>query len=195
MFCHFMAMGSKYLYEPNSPMHNEELFILMLRSQLGSTVLSQTEKVRPRFLLEMALKNRPGEVAADFTYLRRDGKSGRLSEIRSPYLILYFNDPECNDCLRVKRQLSSSSGINNLLRTERLALLSVCVEGKTDAWKNSTCPDSWIDAIDKEQHLTNNRVYDLKAMPTLYLLDETKRVILKDVSVAQIEAWLKENGK
>ena len=34
------------------------------------------------------------------------------------------------------------------------------------------------------------QVYDLKAMPTLYLLDAEKRVILKDASFEQVEERL-----
>ena len=68
MLDHFITLGDKYLYEPNSPMHNEELYILVLRAQLANPALSRTEKIRPRYLLELALKNRPGDPAADFTF-------------------------------------------------------------------------------------------------------------------------------
>ena len=68
MLYHFISLADKYLYEPNSPMYNEELHILVLRSLLGNPGLDDWDKERPRYLLEMALKNRPGDVAADFTY-------------------------------------------------------------------------------------------------------------------------------
>ena len=32
MLYHFISLGDKYLFEPNSPMHNEELHILFLRA-------------------------------------------------------------------------------------------------------------------------------------------------------------------
>lgn len=60
MLDHFITLGDKYLYEPNSPMHNEELYILVLRAQLANPALSRTEKIRPRYLLELALKTVPG---------------------------------------------------------------------------------------------------------------------------------------
>lgn len=43
--------------------------------------------------------------------------------------------------------------------------------------------------------ITERQLYDLKAMPTLYLLDKDKRVILKDAPVEQIEQWLTEKRK
>ena len=107
MLYHFISLADKYLYEPNSPMYNEELHILVLRSLLGNPGLDDWDKERPRYLLEMALKNRPGDVAADFTYRTRDGAMNRLSGIKADYVVLYFNDPDCTDCQRVKEALLS----------------------------------------------------------------------------------------
>ena len=190
MLYHFIALGDKYLYEPNSPMHDEELHILMLRSLVDHLPLEEIDKVRPRHQLEMALKNRPGEMATDFTVTRRDGKRIRLSDIKADYVLVYFNDPDCEECRRVKERLSLSPDVNGLLESGRLKLLSVCVEGKVTAWEKAAFPAGWIDGYDAGQRLTREQVYDLKAIPTLYLLDAEKRVILKDAPVTQIEERL-----
>ncbi len=192
MLYHFISLGDKYLYEPNSPMHNEELYILVLRALVDNPRLEEIDKVRPRHLLEMALKNRPGDVAADFTVTCRDGKRLKLSQIKSPCLLVYFNDPDCEDCRRVKERLTSSQTVNGLLVSGRLKLLSVCVEGKTAMWEKAAFPARWIDGYDEGQGLTREQVYDLKAMPTLYLLDAEKKVILKDAPVEEVEAWLEK---
>ena len=152
MLYHFIGLSDKYLYEPNSPMHDEELHILVLRALLDNPCLSDTDKIRPRYLLEIAMKNRPGR--------------------------------------RVKELLTLSPVVNDLLESGRLKLLSVCVEGKTPAWEKAEFPAGWIDGYDADQRLTREQVYDLKAMPTLYLLDAEKRVILKDASFEQVEERL-----
>lgn len=190
MLYHFISLGDKYLYEPNSPMHDEELHILFLRALVDNPDLGELDKMRPRHQLEMALKNRPGDVAADFTVVCRDGSSRRLSDIKAGYVLVYFNDPDCEDCRRVKELLSLSPVVNGLLESGRLKLLSVCVEGKTPAWEKAEFPAGWIDGYDAGQRLTREQVYDLKAMPTLYLLDAEKRVILKDASFGQVEERL-----
>ena len=129
MFYHFIALADKYLYEPNSPMHDEELHILVLRALVNNPRLDEADKLRPRYLLEMALKNRPGDVAADFIVTCRNGKRVCLSEIKAEHTLLYFNDPDCEDCRRVKERLASSPTVNRLLESGRLKLLSICVEG------------------------------------------------------------------
>lgn len=190
MLYHFIGLSDKYLYEPNSPMHDEELHILVLQALLGNPRLSDTDKIRPRYLLEMAMKNRPGDVAADFTVTCRDGRRRQLSGIKADYVLVYFNDPDCEDCRRVKELLSLSPVVNGLLESGRLKLLSVCVEGKTPAWEKADFPKSWIDGYDAGRRLTREQVYDLKAIPALYLLDAEKRVILKDASFKQVEERL-----
>ena len=190
MLYHFISLGDKYLYEPNSPMHDEELHILFLRALVNHPGLEETDRIRPRHLLEMALKNRPGDVATDFTVVCRDGRSRRLSDIKAGYVLVYFNDPDCENCHRVKELLTLSPVVNDLLESGRLKLLSVCVEGKTPAWEKAEFPAGWIDGYDDGQRLTREQVYDLKAMPTLYLLDAEKRVILKDASFEQVEERL-----
>lgn len=192
MFYHFISLADKYLYEPNSPMHDEELHILVLRAQVENPRLAEIDKIRPRHLLTIALKNRPGDVAEDFAVTCRDGSRKRLSEIEAEYILLYFNDPDCEECRRMKQRLASSSAVNALLESGRLKLLSVCVEGKTAAWDKAAFPAGWIDGYDAGQRLTRESVYDLKAMPSLYLLDGEKRVILKDAPLELIESQLSE---
>ena len=82
---HFMKLSGKYLYDPNSPFRNEEYYIPVLRHIIASPRLGEPDKARPRFRLDMALKNRPGEVAADFVYTRTNGSRGRLRRISADY--------------------------------------------------------------------------------------------------------------
>lgn len=194
MFYHFVELADKYLYEPNSPMHDEDLHILVLRALVNNPRVEEIDKLRPRRLLEIALRNRPGDTAADFLFTRRDGSSSRLSDITAEYLLLYFNDPECDECRSMKERLTVSPTVNRLLESGRLKLLSVCVEGRTPAWEKAVFPARWIDGCDVAQRLTRDYVYDLKAMPTLYLLDAEKRVLLKDAPIERIEALLCEKA-
>jgi len=190
MFYHFVELADKYLCEPNSPMHDEELHILVLRALVNDPRVEEIDKLRPRRLLEIALKNRPGGPAADFVFTRRDGSRGRLSDIKAEYILLYFNDPECGECRSMKERLAASPTVNGLLESGRLKLLSVCAEGRTAAWENADYPARWIDGCDAVRRLIRDEVYDLRAMPALYLLDAEKRVILKDAPIERIEAQL-----
>lgn len=52
-------------------------------------------------------------------------------------------------------------------------------------------PAAWINAYDKSLTLRGKGLYDLKAIPTLYLLDEGKKVLIKDFfSVNVLESYM-----
>ena len=72
----------------------------------------------------------------------------------------------------------------------KLAILAVYPDSDLTAWKKTTYPAYFINAYDAVQTITKQELYDLKAIPTLYLLDREKRVQFKDAPVEQIEAWL-----
>lgn len=50
----FAELADKYLYDPNSPMRNEELYIPVLEALTASPMLNETEKIRPQARLELA---------------------------------------------------------------------------------------------------------------------------------------------
>lgn len=51
--------------------------------------------------------------------------------------------------------------------------------------------DKWINAYDKEQVLTRDLLYDLSSIPSFYLLDKEKKVLLKDADWNQVMEFFK----
>lgn len=198
MFLHFINLAEKYLYDPNSPVRNEEFYISVLNTIIDSSRLDDTFKVRPRYQLRMALKNRPGNVAADFRYTLSTGGVSRMSSIKADYTILFFNNPDCHDCERVKNYIRDSKVFNLLTRAgsmPSLRILAVYPDADIALWKKHKAeyPPLMINSFDAGQVITNQELYDLKAIPTFYLLDKEKRVVLKDAPIERIEEWLEMN--
>ncbi len=194
MLLYFAELAEKYLYDLSSPQCNEELHIPFLKALVASSALTELEKSRWEFLLEMELKNRMGGPASDFEYIERNGNKGSLYNIEADFVLLFLNDPVCSDCRYIKTLLATTPIINSLIDSGKMMLLSVSVEGNTQAWRNSVMPQRWIDSYDPNQAISQEPLYNLKAMPTLYLLDSSKRVVLKDCTLEQLQnALAKEN--
>ena len=66
VFTYITDLADKYLYDPNSPMRNEEFYIPVLDVMLDSPLLEEIEKVRPKARRELAQKNRIGTKALNF---------------------------------------------------------------------------------------------------------------------------------
>ncbi len=192
VYVYFMDLYEKYLYDPNSPARDEELYIAVLESLLSSSVLDEVQKVRPAHLLEIALKNRIGEKAIDFAYTLSNNTVDRLYNVKADYLILFFNNPDCETCHAVIQEMSASLLIQNFIKNGKLKILAVYPDDDEPAWRShmSFIPSDWINGFDKTQTLKNEELYDLKAIPTIYLLDKDKQVLLKDVEYRQLADYL-----
>ncbi|MDF9829739.1 DUF5106 domain-containing protein [Parabacteroides sp. PF5-6] len=192
MYTYFTDLFEKYLYDPNAPLRNEELYIPVLQAMVETPLLDEVNKIRPAHLLEVALRNRLGESATDFVYELPDGKKGRLYQVKSDYLLLYFYNPDCENCREVTQAMKESQLINGLLNAGKLKVLSVYPDEDKEAWVNHIpqMPTVWINGQDREVILKNEEIYDLKAIPCLYLLDKNKTVVLKDAPFEQVEAYL-----
>lgn len=194
VFFYFTDLAEKYMYDPNSPMRNEELYIPVLDAMLESTVLNDTEKILPKGRRELAEQNRLGRQAENFTYTLVSGKSGTLYGVKADYTLLFINNPGCHACEEGIKELKQAPAINKEFEAGNLKILSVYPDEDKEEWERhlSDFPKEWINGYDKKLMIKEKNLYDLKAIPTLYLLDKNKKVLLKDAVVGQIEQYLQQ---
>lgn len=192
---HYVGLFEKYLYEPESPVCDEELYIPVLRAVLASPLLEEVDKVRPAYLLELVLRNRVGRRATDFVYTLADGQTGRLHGVEAEFLLLYFYDSDCHVCRETVRELSASPLVKRLISENRLKVLAVYTEGDEAAWRAHLpeMPADWIVSYDDAVSVKSEEIYDLKSMPTLYLLDKHKKVLLKGTTYEYCLDFLRQN--
>ncbi len=196
MYRHFASLFNKYFYEPNSPFRNEEFYIPVLEQVCNSSLLEEEDKSRYSFQLQMTKINRVGYQANDFTYTLQSGESFKLNSIKSEYTIVMFSNPECSTCITITNALAKSDVINNALSMNSssrtmLTILTVFPDAEIDEWKQqvSSLPTNWVHSYDQGMTITRQKLYDIKALPTLYLLDKSKKVILKDTSLETLESF------
>lgn len=189
-------LAEHYLDDPNSPMRDEEYYILFLEGLLRLPGLSETERIRPAYRLQTAKKNRPGTTAADFTYTDRGGGRRTLHATRGKRLMLLFYDPACSHCSQILDGLRGSAVIAGLIANRELSVLAVYTEGDRRLWDDTkaSLPQEWTVAID-ESRIVERELYALPALPVIYLLDGQKTVLLKDPTPAELETYLTDMMK
>jgi len=193
-FSIFMNLNEKYLYDPNSDLRNESLYMVALEMALISDVTSWAAKVRYQAQLNLCQKNYPGNPATDFSYTLASGVKARMYAIKSKYLLLYFNNPGCDACQEVTNQLSSSLAIERCHKKGILKILSVYPDNDLNEWRAAAdkIPAVWINAYNEDAVIKESELYDLKAIPTIYLLDAKKNVLLKDATPDDVVSFLAE---
>ena len=193
----FYNAFEKYLYDLGSPMRDENRFIPVLEGMIASRRVGEDDKIRPEMLLKSVSKNKLGSVAADFTYAMADESRHQLHALESPLTFLLFFDPDCDECHQVIKQLESAGWLSELIQQKRLALLAIYPGGNVAMWKamQANLPKHWIVGYDAGGTIYDKELYDILGFPTMFLLDEHKRVLLKDASPEEIENYMKSSHR
>lgn len=181
----------RYMTDPNSPLRNEELYEPAAQFLSGTTGIDETMRIKAARDLKLIKLNRRGSIANNFSYRLPDGKTQQLHQVSSPKTLLFFFDPDCHTCAEVIEELKASP----ILNQNALQIVAIYPEGDADIWRNilPKLPQNWINGHDYTLTVLNKELYNLNAMPTLYLLDADKRVLVKDGTVREIEYYLQEN--
>lgn len=190
MLDYFAMLADQVLGDPNSPLRNDEFYIPVLRAQLSSPWYDEYERLAPEYRLSLASQNRIGQQANDFRYTLASGATGTLYGLRAEYVLLFINNPGCPMCREIREAISASPMLTELIEHGRLRVLALYPDENLDEWRayREQIPASWINAYDDGCVLREKGLYDLSAIPSLYLLDAQKRVLVKDATdVALVE--------
>lgn len=152
----FENLIEHYFEDQLSPVRNDRVYLIFLEEMKNSPCFDETEKERIAFKIKTTNKNLPGDIAINFKFKDESGKEHQLSDYKDQKVILYFYDPDCENCHEVS------------------------------AWlKQQTIPaDIKVLKMIADNHISY--MYSLKNMPTIFLLDKENKVILKDCTAQEL---------
>lgn len=152
----FENLIEHYFEDQLSPVRNDRVYLIFLEEMKNSPCFDETEKERIAFKIKTTNKNLPGDIAINFKFKDESGKEHQLSDYKDQKVILYFYDPDCENCHEVS------------------------------AWlKQQTIPaDIKVIKMIADNHISY--MYSLKNMPTIFLLDKENKVILKDCTAQEL---------
>lgn len=177
----FLTLAEKYLYDPNSPYRNDEQYLLFLQYAATHQFADYTTNTRYQKHYTMVQKNRVGTPAADFPFTTQAGEEGHLYGVQSSYILLFFHDPNCEECQLVKQQLASQYAH---FAQKGVQVVAVYIDNEVEAWQKAQYPSAWLSVYAPE--IDQQDLYDIKALPTLYLLNTQLRVLLKDIRLEKV---------
>lgn len=178
----FASLMDKYLFDPNSPLRDEDLYgayASRLAAYEGYTEVQKEKYARDARLCAL---NKVGTKAADFRFADRRGKIRTLYGVEAPYTLLFFSNPGCEACMSIINVLKEDPQISSMISSGRLKVLNIYIDEDLDAWRSymPVYPDEWYNGFDPDFVIRNETLYNVRAIPSLYLLDSDKIVLLKD---------------
>jgi len=187
VFDFFCTTAEDIFYGVNSDYRNEEYYIPVLETLIGTGIKSPLtdEALKKSYELNLAdcMKNRIGSIASDFTFTTREGVNGTLHGVEADHILLFFSNPGCKACLEIINSLKESQKITQLISENRLKVLNIYIDADLTEWFNymPIYPKEWINAYQGDLQVREKGLYSVRAIPSLYILDSSKKVIFKDV--------------
>ena len=185
-------MVARYLYDPNSPLRDEDLYLPFVQKMAASPLTKEDMRTAYRYEAQMCALNPRGSVAPDFVMTLRGGTQVRMHSVRAERTLLFFSNPGCHNCKEIIDALQADGNVLNLIREGRLAVLNIYIDEDLDAWRSymPIYPKEWLNGYDAAHILRQDVLYNIRAIPSLYLLDAEKRILLKDAPLERVQEAL-----
>jgi len=156
----------------------------------GKAFWSDPEQVAT--MIENADKTRPlliGKQAPNMKMKRRDGTPVELYDLEANYTILYFWQFECGSC---KKSTPIMKEFYAKWKGRGVEVFSICTkQGEIDkCWDYIDEQEigDWLHATDRYQRFYKD--YDIRSTPTIFVLDENKKIISKRIGAKQLDELL-----
>ena len=187
----FSNLSEHYLYDPNSPYRNEDLYLPFVQG-LAKSSLTDPDKVPAyEFTARNCAKNAAGTPAADFRFTDYAGRTRRLYDIRAGHTLLIFSNPGCEACKTLYSNLVANPFLSESIKSGRIAVVNVYIDEDLEAWRNyrETYPEDWYNGYDPTFTIRRDLLYDVRGIPSVYVLDSEKRVVLKDAPEERVYSF------
>ncbi len=183
-----LGIAERYLYDPNSPVRNEDLWNPIAAALASDPKTPQDKLPSYEFQARVSSLNRVGSKAADFRFIDKNGRIRTLYSIKADHVLLFFSNPGCNACKDIIENLRSSLKVDYLLESEKLAVVNVYIDEDIKAWREYMpyYPEEWYNGYDPDFVIRTDLLYNVRAIPSLYLLDKDKTVIMKDATEEKV---------
>lgn len=197
----FREKMEHYLYEPNSPMRNDDYYRTALEAMLSGSNPGDFRLDRLRFQLKTLRTNMKGTKASNFSFKTAGGENTSLWKLKSNYTLLLLYDPDCSNCRHAIETLAGDPRLASMCGASEngiplLTVLTVAVEGDEDRWFDHlpSLPADWLNGYDEGFVIRDRELYDLRSVPSMYLLDKDKKVLVRDANAPDILEYLINTG-
>lgn len=188
----FTDLVVKYLYDPNSPLRNEDFYSAYSECLSKSDLVEPVMKEKYARETTLAALNRVGTKATDFRFTDKRGKTYTLYGLKSELTLIFFSNPGCNACKEIMDVLNNDPKISSLISEGVMKVLNIYIDEDLQAWQSymPIYPETWYNGFDPDLLIRGESLYNVRAIPSLYLLDRDKVVLMKDVPEARLFGYL-----
>ena len=130
-----------------------------------------------------------GKTAPNLVMESITGEWYALHQVKARYTVLYFWEPNCGFC---KEETPRLYDLFRKWKLHGLAVFAVYTQGKKEEWSRYLDEKGfdWINVYDPQNASYFRYYYNVVSTPTLYLLDQDKKIIAKRINVETLGQML-----
>ena len=129
-----------YLYDPNSPVRNEDLYFFYVDRLGKSDLIDNGYRMGYEWDARMCSLNRVGTPATDFSFTDTRGRVRTLYSVKAEYTVLIFGNPGCQACQEIMTDMESTPEVSALIDSGRLQVVDVYIDQEISAgFRPSIC--------------------------------------------------------
>ena len=175
-------------YESSKIMGFDKVFVHLVDQYYLTNQATWTNAETVAKLEERAASIRPnfiGNPAPAFTLQDTLGQDYRLYDIDAKYTVLYFYDPDCGHCKTATPDLYEAYAD---LQSKNVEVLAICTTTDSKRWHEFIVDNDlgWINLADLASITHMKYYYDVRSTPTVYILDENKKILVKKIATEDI---------
>lgn len=188
VFTEVTELVTRYLYDPNSPVRSEQMYLPFVQRLASSPLVDPAMQPAYAWDARMCALNRIGTPATDFTFIDTAGKRRTLYSIKAGRTLLIFGNPDCHACKELVTAIGETPQLQQMISSGALKVVDIYIDEDIDIWKERMAdyPADWVNGYDATFSIRGELLYNVRALPSMYLLDENKTVLLKDATADQV---------
>ena len=166
----------------------EDLYLPFVSALAQSALIREDYRAGYAWDARVCALNPTGSTAADFTFIDSEGRRRTLHSVKADRTLLIFGNPDCKACRELVELMEGYPEIQARISDGSLKVVDVNIDEDIDAWKahKADYPAQWLCGYDPGFTIRKDRLYSVRAIPSVYLLDAKKTVLLKDATPEKI---------
>lgn len=175
-------MAEGLLYSDTAHVRCDECYLPFAQAVASNKKLSKAERARFDYQAKVLSRSQVGMTAPDITFTTREGKVEKFSEIPyGPYVLIFINDPSCDECAMARVRLQADYALNSLIDRGLIKVLSLYPGEYDPEWAEQARDYSsrWIvgAAPDVDEY------FDLRNPPVFYYLNGNHKILSKSLNI------------
>ena len=188
-------IAENILYGDTAKLVCDECYLPFAKAVADNRKISKAEKARFEYQASALAGSQVGMKAPDFTYTRPDKSKGSLSQLpKGAYVLLFINDPDCDECELARVRLAADPNLNDLIDRNAIVVLSIYPGELNDEWidRTSVYNKKWEVGANAEM----DTMYDMRRPPVIYYLNGEHEILSKTFNIDNLlEAFRQVNVK